>query len=634
MFFGRLLVFILSLSFSSVGLTQSGAVELDVLAKRAVAHKLHLDPVWKNLLHYYDPVGFSNKLTSFVDGSEFFLSEAGKSDSAAEIAANIRILLSETTYPANTEQSDPRCRFVERERWLREKLGLASTEVPLHCKAYRDWRSSIDAHSVTLVFPASYLNSPSSMFGHTLFRFDPKDIKSDSSLLSYSLSYAADVSKSDEDSFFYAFKGIAGGYPGKFNIVPYFKKIQEYGALENRDVWEYKLNLNPLEVERILNHAWELKGISFDYFYFRENCAYRLVELLDYARPGLEIAKEFQHTAIPASTVKSIVNAGIVESVHYRPSIGTELQHNLSLIDPKDRDWVNRLAQAPTLADSDAFLSLEDNTQHSLLLTSNLHLTYLSRRSEMSEGMVGKRFAMLQRISRYPAKKPEKPPQPTRPDKGHGTSLFALGVGSADENTFSEFTYRISYHDLLDNTNGYLRGGQIELGDFSVRNYNNGGARIEKFDIITLRSLSSWYSIFNSISWEMDAGFSRDSLLENEKMSFKLSGSAGKGLPLRDDYVVYGLLGGSTNIFTESAKHNNYVNSHAKIGVLQYNRYGTAMLELRAESLQRKSLRYTLEFGQNLVLSRDHALRLNLSLATIGQNKAVKSGKLSYRYSF
>lgn len=631
MFSLRLLVVLLISSLSPLAL--SNPVDLDVLAERAVTEKLHLDPVWKSLLHYYDPEGFSQKLSSFVDGNDFFLSDSGKSNSAEEIAANIRILLSASKHSVNHEDTDPRCRFVERERWLRKKLSLAATDVPSHCKKYREWRSSIDAHSVTLVFPASYLNSPSSMFGHTLFRFDPENIKNDSSLLSYSLSYAADVSKSDEDSFFYAFKGIAGGYPGRFNVVPYFKKIQEYGALENRDVWEYKLNLNPAEVERMLNHAWELKGINFDYFYFRENCAYRLVELLDYARPGLDIAKEFQHTAIPASTVKSIVNAGIVESVNYRPSIGTELQHNLSLIDPKKRDWVSRLAQTPVLADSEAFISLDDSLQHSLLLTSNLYLTYLSRRSEMSKGMVGKRFAMLQRISRYPARKPEQPPQPIRPDKGHGTSMFALGLGSTNENTFSELNYRISYHDLLDNTSGYLRGGQIELGDFRVRHYNNGGTRIENFDVITLRSLSSWYSIFNSISWEIEAGFSRDLLLENEKMSFQLSGSAGKGFPLMDDYVVYGLLGGSTNVFMGSAEHNNYVNSHAKFGALQYNDYGTAMLELRAESLQRTSVRYALEFGQNLVLSRDHALRLELGVNQV-QNKTTHSGKLSYRYSF
>ncbi len=633
MSFVRLLVIVFSVFFSSIGCSNPNTLDLESLVDRAAAEKLHLDPVWKNLLHYYDPEGFSNKLLSFVDGSNFFLAESGKSNSAEELAANIRVLLSEVDHTDVDEESDPSCRFVERERWLREKLDLPMTNVRQHCRQYHDWRSGIDAHSVTLVFPASYLNSPSSMFGHTLFRFDPENIQNDSSLLSYSLSYAADVSKSDEDSFFYAFKGIAGGYPGRFNIVPYFQKIQEYGALENRDVWEYKLDLNPTEVERIINHAWELKGINFDYFYFRENCAYRLVELLDYARPGLGIAQEFQNTAIPASTVKAIANSGIVESVKYRPSIGAELQYNLSLIDTNYREWVRRLADNPLLADSEAYLALEEDLQHSLLLTSNLYLTYLSRRSEMSDEMVKKRFAMLRKISRYPAKKPEQPPQPIRPDKGHGTSMFALGLGSNDENVFSEMNYRISYHDLLDNTDGYLRGGQIELGDISVRNYNHGGVRVENFDIITLRSLSSWYAIFNSISWELDAGFTRDPMFEYEKMSFKLAGSAGKGLPLLGKYVVYGLFGVSTNVFSKNAGHSFYLNSHAKAGVLQYNDYGTASLELKAETLQRHPARFSLEFGQNMVLSRDHALRFELAVSQV-KSETTESGKLSYRYSF
>jgi hypothetical protein len=35
----------------------------------------------------------------------------------------------------------------------------------------------------------------------------------------------------------------------------------------------------------LLMHAWELGNASFDYFFFKENCSYHLLSLLEYADP-------------------------------------------------------------------------------------------------------------------------------------------------------------------------------------------------------------------------------------------------------------------------------------------------------------------------------------------------------------
>lgn len=85
-----------------------------------------------------------------------------------------------------------------------------------------------------------------------------------------------------------------GGYPGLFALVPYQEKLSEYRSLENRDLWEYRLNLTQAETERMVEHVWELKQIKFDYFFFDENCSYRLLELLQVARPSLRLTGQFR----------------------------------------------------------------------------------------------------------------------------------------------------------------------------------------------------------------------------------------------------------------------------------------------------------------------------------------------------
>jgi len=65
--------------------------------------------------------------------------------------------------------------------------------------------------------------------------------------------------------------------------------VKEYGDFENRDIWEYRLQLTAAQTERLLMHVWELKESYFDYFFFTENCAYQLLPLLEVANPELHL---------------------------------------------------------------------------------------------------------------------------------------------------------------------------------------------------------------------------------------------------------------------------------------------------------------------------------------------------------
>src|SRR5690606_18640561 len=122
-------------------------------------------------------------------------------------------------------------------------------------------------------------------------------------LLSYALNFGAFI-EGDDNSILYAWRGLMGGYPGLFALVPYREKLSEYNRLENRDLWEYRLNLTAEETTRMVEHVWELKQIRFDYFFFDENCSYRLLELLEIARPGLELTEHFPLTAIDRKSTR------------------------------------------------------------------------------------------------------------------------------------------------------------------------------------------------------------------------------------------------------------------------------------------------------------------------------------------
>ncbi len=306
----------------------SSADTVTSLQEQAIQQQLWDQPEWLRLLHYYKNNASQHGYISHVDDQRFFNAYDGAENPKAEILATLAAY-----YKTDSKgDSHPLCRFVARFNWLKQKLPLETTSLPnVVCKNYVEWHSMIKPDSASLIFPTYHLNSPSSMFGHTLLRLDPKQDSntSKSKWLSFAVNFGADTATGD-DSLSYAFKGLSGGYPGIFIVTPYFKKIQEYNKIEKRDIWEYKLNLTPAEVQRMVTHLWELKEINFDYYFFDENCSYRLLELLEVARPGLRLTDKFGVTAIPVDTVKAIEAAGMITTSNYRPSQETELRALLS----------------------------------------------------------------------------------------------------------------------------------------------------------------------------------------------------------------------------------------------------------------------------------------------------------------
>ncbi len=68
-------------------------------------------------------------------------------------------------------------------------------------------------------------------------------IKKQLNLVSYAVNYAATVA--GDDNWSYAWKGLTGQYPGEYSLMPYYRKVKEYGDFESRDLWEYELALTP-----------------------------------------------------------------------------------------------------------------------------------------------------------------------------------------------------------------------------------------------------------------------------------------------------------------------------------------------------------------------------------------------------
>lgn len=291
-------------------------IKADQVVDVAIKLRLYNDPEWLALGHYRR-AGKGWKST--IDDPRFFLAKNGKIDPKAELLATIRAFYAPST---NTEEHAAN-RFVARLSWLTERCNLSNRSVPTFDDSdYQRLLSEVNPTSIVLAFPAPSANGLSSAFGHVFLIF----VRADRSrLLAPTISYAALV---DQDvGLLYPVLGLAGGFKGYFTALPYAEKLKEYNSAACRDVWEYELALTPKEIERIFQHAWEMRSIYSRYYFLDENCAYGVLSLLNVGRPGL-CPSSFDHRLfiVPLDVIRHIQQQGLVNATHYAPSLLTTMR--------------------------------------------------------------------------------------------------------------------------------------------------------------------------------------------------------------------------------------------------------------------------------------------------------------------
>lgn len=560
------------------------------------------DRFWISLGHY--ETAKLGGWRSYVSDRKFFLAPDGNEHPDNELAATVQALYA----PASLGEQHAQCVYPARTRWLKAQLNLSDLPTPA-CAEYKKWFKDVSPHSAVMIFPAAYLNSPSSMFGHTLLRIDQADVQADkTSLLSYAINFGAYIEGSD-NSILYAWKGLMGGYPGLFALVPYQEKLSEYRSLENRDLWEYRLNLTQAETARMVEHVWELKQIQFDYFFFDENCSYRLLELLQVARPSLRLTEQFPLTAIPTDTVKAVKEAGLVESIEYRPSRERELLSRAEPLNSDEQQWVLKVSADQQVLQEPTFKALPRDRQALIIDAAYRLERYRANGQERDVQRAQRSFDLLRAINKNPA--PElQIPQPGLPEDGHESRTWQAGIGTRGDRAFGEYGLRMAYHDLNDNAESFPLGAQIEILQMKLRQYEGNQWQFQQLDLATIRSLTPRNELLQPLSWQVTGGLERvPGKHDDETLVSHVNGGGGGTWALGDDVLGFAL-------GTVRVEHNNdfaeFVSpaSGFNTGVLWKNPLGNLSLEAKGDYFFNGEVRRSLSLNQQWELSRNLGLRL------------------------
>ncbi len=506
----------------------STAPYLQELLHRATQLELANQRYWHLLLHYRPNVleGF----TSQADDADFFLAPDGKTDPQAELVATLEAFFSREKF--GDIKQPAQCAFVARYHWLNTHLGFDPRRLPEQpCKEFELWMEELNPAGVSLIFPSAFLNNPPSMFAHTLLRIDQVDQTEETKLLSYTINFAA--RPTTEFFLTFAYLGLTGGFEGYFSIKPFYELVKKYGDIQNRDIWEYQLDFTEEEILRLLMHEWELQKIHFDYFFFKENCSYQILSLVEIAKPELQLTDQYYLWTIPGETVRLISQqSGLVKRVTFMNSRTTTIRRKVDALKPNETQLLALLIHDPAGFHDQRFMSLLPERQVFLLdLAIDYFQYHVIGREE--EALVGK--AQLHRLLIARSELHVLPPPlfinpfTSQPELGHKPARAGFGVGWRQNEIFQEVNLRAAYHDLLDPDPGYVPNTQIELLSVSLRYYNTTDrARLEKLTFANLVSLTPVDTLIKAPSWKVSGEL--DTITFNDCRycrNFRLNGGAG-----------------------------------------------------------------------------------------------------------
>lgn len=484
---------------------------------------------WLALVHYQSKP--FRKYISSIDSDNFFLAKNGKTSPTDELKATIQLFQGNDT--------KQKCFFPARYSYLKSQ-GIQLPPFP-KCIDYTEFKKDLNPAGITLIYTDAYMNNPSSLFGHTLMRIDIPEGKTQ--LVAHGMNYGANVDPNTIGPV-YALYGLAGGYYGGFTVKPYYNVINTYNNLENRDIWEYKLDLSSSEQDFFVAHLWEVGQTQTRYYFFTKNCSYLLMEVLDAVRPNLNLAQKFPVQTIPLDTLKAVYNQpNLVKDINYRPSRQRRIAYRYQQM---SRNEKNALIAYIENEDFSLYEQLSDESKAKVLDTGYEYIQYAWVKQQIDlKTYRRKSLNILKKRTNLQTSGTEVKINGKSVINSHHSMRFQTALGTQRGKAFIDLGLRSAYHSLTERPQGFLDGAEINFLDSVIRyRPQQNTIRLQKLGLVKITSLSPYNHLFKPLSYQVDMYINREwnPKTDKEKLMFTFKGGSGLTVQPFDKTYLYSLV--------------------------------------------------------------------------------------------
>ena len=547
-----------------------------------------------------------------------------------ELMASLQAIFADI--PEN-QNAHAQCRFPARYFWLSQKLDLSTAPKP-KCERLERWAKFNSLKSVSLLMVSGYFGNPASTFGHLLVKLNNSEFRNSSgNLLDQSINYGAEVPDNEPIPIYIA-KGLTGGYVSRFADKKYYTQDLVYSKNELRDIWEYELNLSEEENMFLVFHIWEMLGVKSSYYFLKENCGYRIAELLELIS-GQTMTPNYQPWYLPVSVFQGLEDLDqgkYIKSIKFIPSTQRKLHDNFENFNSEKTNFLNQIFANPALI-TDTNSPLESYAPQEQAELVDFMLEYYQYKTDQSsedQALVKlyksyKNKLLKKRFKLPTLKKPmtSLSRELISPAKGAKPRLISIGViKQASNQTHANLGIGLLHSDILSNSKGTLENSELTAFHAEIDINNSDDISLKHFDILRILKLgltdTALYGEKNK-TWRVGIGFEKTSVSCTECTNFYVGGGLGKTFISNDGLISYAMLNAKYVqeneqlelspelgvVFTANDYFKSYLKTGLKINTKNGQKDEFINLEARFSINTNNSLRLSYEkfLGEELRLS-------------------------------
>ncbi len=589
-------VSILFLCITQANAQDISTLQLQQTALKDDASRLHLadSSVWQKLILF--------KNHAEVTSHGFYLSDLD-AEHLAQITPQDEL---DATIDALSSHPELICKYPARYYWLSHQLADLSSTVLDRCKNLPSVNQDI-----RLLLVSGYLKNPVSTFGHVLITIGAQDERQN--LLDNAYNYGAQIPNGD-NGFDYVFKGLFGLYNARFANSKFFKQDVIYAKTEQRDIWAYTLNLTPEQKTLFIYHLAELQSHSIDYYFIKQNCAYRSAELLELIS-DLKITDRTTPWYMPEYVFDQIeeyrqTHPDFIKNVEYLPSDQNKLYFTFKNMPEALQREINDYIKTGELNRLD---QLQVSDQEKVLEFLIAYLNFKQISDDKPQYQTQKKLLIQKRIQ-LPVSDDTQKLMPSLPSPALGEKPSELGIGIGQRRGYLNVS--LFNKDLLSvYSNPH---NEFKMLDFSLI-YQKNQLQLQSADfihILKIEDISQKLAGERKFSWELAAGVQQD-IFTGELHRPYAQGGFGLGYDFSQNLIGYSMLSAELN---DSAAKIDAVSETAL--VYRYEAFGFKLSQI-FQKRQNRALANDTRFELKYQVTKNSDLRLLLS---------HRDNQLTYQY--
>lgn len=569
---------------AQVSPTHAGSSSVHDIANRASEQAL-LDlaqhPRWRALIRHKSKRAGKTFKSDVITG-DFFLSPRGRTDALAELRAT----LDQLSQPwGDTPDDHALCQFPARALWLSAQTGAHFGDPFAQCPAFAEWIGAGEVTTASVIFATGYLRNPGSAHGHILLHFGTSAPDRDGDLLGIGVNYGA--SNTENDGVLpYMVKGLLGGYTSTFTDLPFYMHDRRYREDELRDVWEYQLAVDQTEATFLAAHAWELLAKHNRYYFLRQNCAFRVAEMVDLLADDTIIPRS-KAWVTPLDVFVGLSTgtrngAPLAAPAKRHASRQTVFREGYARLAPNQKAIIDRAfsGQDPITSPAYAQLASTDQVDVTNVLLDYYAFADQEGRLDGPDAKDRQRSAVLARLA-LPANAGTPVRQPAPPHSGVRPSLFQVSALYNDVlGAAAEVRMRPANNDFLSQSPSAVPYSELAMGDTRVL-VTDDAITLRQFELfrVTALNLSPTDSgEATPLAWALRASVESRDLSCADCLVALVEGGIGRAAKL-GPLAAYAFAGGRVTGFDND---DSFVQAGGHLGVLYQSRMVSTQAEIGA----------------------------------------------------